>query len=90
MPKKKISWFSQLNFSPVSPSSKTSLATINFANRYGANVYLHSPNTNTELPYEIEVLYDNLPTVNQRISDENIGYCDENDINQILNEISRL
>ena len=86
MPRRKLLSFENLQFSEGKPSK----ATISFSNGFGVNVYYRSAATNRELPYELELLRNNTPTVDPRISDENIGYCSKDDITTIMHQIQRL
>ncbi len=90
MPQRKKFKFSDLDFQPISENSRTLKATLSFLNGYGCNVYMHSEGTNKWLPYEFELLYNGKPTVNTELSDGNIGYSSEDDINQYLSIAQRL
>lgn len=86
MPKRKFLSFSDLKFSEGKPAK----ATLNFPNGFGVNIYYRSSATNKELPYELELLRNNVPVIDQRISDDNIGYCSEDDITTLMHQIQRL
>lgn len=81
---------SDLVFSPIEANSKTQKATLTFKNKYGCNVYFRSPNTNRELPYEFELLYEGKQTFNDRISDGNVGYCSLSDISELIRIAQKL
>ena len=78
--KKRNLTFDNLFFKPESSNSRSLKATLQFPNGYGCNVYMYSSNTNRELPYEFELTFLGKPTADDRISDENVGYCSKDDI----------
>ncbi len=90
MPKRKRFNFDNLDFQPISPNSRILKATLQFSNGYGCNVYMHSSNTNQWLPYEFELLFDNQPTINNQISDGNVGYCSKDDICEFIRIAQKL
>lgn len=90
MPRRHKFSFNDLIFTPISPDSRTEKATLTFSNGYGCNIYYLSPNTNRELPYEFELLFNGEKTFHNSISDDNVGYCSKDNIIEFLDIAQKL
>lgn len=90
MPTKRKFTFDDLVFKPISESSRTRIAHLEFSNHYGCNVYERSSNTNRWLPYEFELTFNGHPTANEEISDGNVGYSSKDDISTFIQIAQRL
>ena len=62
---------------------------INFENKYGISV-ITGGYGDKENPYEIAVLYDNEITYNTHITDDVIGYNNEEGVTRIMKQIQEL
>lgn len=82
--------FSDLVFEPISENSHIQKASLTFKNGYGCNIYKYSPYTNEGNPYEFELTMNGIKTFNNNISDDNIGYCTEEDIEDLIKIAQKL
>ena len=78
MPRRNKKVFSDLTFN-------NGVAELSFQNGYSVKVETHTSATTYGAPYEVTCI----PT-NNRISDEPIGYCTEEEVSQIMKEIQGL
>lgn len=89
MPRRRKFSFDDLIFAPTGRKNETQ-ATLTFLNSYGCNVFHHSPNTNTELPYEFELLLNGEHVARMEVCDDNVGYCSKDDICELISQAQRL
>ena len=82
--------FDDLVFQPLQSNSKTTVATLSFPNNYGCRVYHRSFATNSELPYEFELLFNGEHYSHQDVAEDNIGYLSKDDICSLLIDAQKL
>lgn len=81
----KSNMFSELVFEPT--DSRKKKAKLSLQNGYSVEVYQHSGNTNSELPYEVQLFKNGEKSSNP---DDNIGYLDERDVVSVIKEFSKM
>lgn len=72
-------------------SSFSTQAVIEFDNKYGVSVITGDRAYSSEKnPYEVAILYKDQITYNTHITDNVIGYCDEEKVTEIMKQVQEL
>ena len=83
--------FKDLEFQATDSFLKGIKARVQFPNGYGASIIRHDYSYGgPEGLYELAVLKDGLLCYNTPITDDVVGWCDENEITELLLEIQKL
>lgn len=85
--------FKDLEFKthPSSPYGFDTHAEMHFENGYGVSVITgKSAYTNSANPYEIAILYGDEITYNTDITNEVLGYQDEDDVTNVMKQVQEL